>query len=257
MNCVMLAPLAPAPCCGMLAALLLLMGASAVAASADGDWTLHKMVAAADSKGAVCLDGSPAAYYLRQPLTAPPAGSQPWVVFMEGGGWCLASSCLSRASTHLGSSTEYPASPGGMEGTGLYDEFATSTIVYVKYCDGGSFTGNADAPVTFPGSTKKIYYRGRRILDALFDELLGSHGLDTATELLFAGCSAGALTTYVHADYVSALMTQRAPHAKTVALADAMFSLHHNAFPANPQNCKRASLPCHPSPSLVILLPPL
>ena len=26
-------------------------------------------------KGAVCLDGSPAAYYLRQPLTAPPSGA--------------------------------------------------------------------------------------------------------------------------------------------------------------------------------------
>ena len=47
---------------------------------------------------------------------------------------------------------------------------------------------------------------------------------------------AGALTTYVHADYVSGLMKQRAPAATTVALADAMFSLHHDGFPANPKN---------------------
>ena len=215
---------------------ILLLGVSTASASADGDWSLHKMTAAAESKGARCLDGSPAAYYLRQPLAAPPAGSRPFVVFMEGGGWCLESSCLSRAGTDLGSSTNYPAVPGGMEGGGLYAEFATATVIYMKYCDGGSFTGNADAPVTFPGSTQKIYYRGRRILDALFEELLDSRGLSTATELLFAGCSAGALTTYVHADYVSTLMARRVPGAKTVALADAMFSLHHDAFPANPSN---------------------
>ena len=183
-------PLAAAAYMLASAGLLLSISATITTASVDGDWTLHKMVAAAESKGAVCLDGSPAAYYLRQPSIAPPAGSTPWVVFMEGGGWCLESSCLSRAGTDLGSSTKYPAQPGAMEGGGLYAEFATATVVYMKYCDGGSFTGNADAPVTFPDSTQKIYYRGRRIMDALFDELLGSRGLDTATELLFAGCSA-------------------------------------------------------------------
>ena len=184
------------------------------------------------------------------------AGKDGWVVFMEGGGWCGSdSNCYARSLTPLGSSIKYPAVPGGMEGGGLFDAFASATVVYMKYCDGSSFTGDVDAPVAVMGGQKKIYYRGRRILDALFEDLLGSRGLDTATELLFAGCSAGALTTYLHADYVDTLMKQRVPAAKTVALADAMFSLHHNAFPANPQNCKRASLPCHPSPSLVS--PPL
>jgi hypothetical protein len=103
--------------------------------------------------------------------------------------------------------------------------------------DGGSFTGDVEAPVVVTSPpNKKIFYRGRRILDALFEELLALRGLDKATELLFAGCSAGALTTYVHADYVSALMKRRVPAATTVALADAMFSLHHNAFPANAEN---------------------
>ena len=41
---------------------------------------------------------------------------------------------------------------------------------------------------------------------------------------------------YVHADYVTAQMKARAPGAKVVALADAMFSLHHDAYPANPLN---------------------
>jgi hypothetical protein len=219
------------------AAALLLLRLATVATAADGNWSLHKLVAAAKSKGAVCLDGSPAAYYLREPLAAPEGGSRPWVIFMEGGGWCGSdSNCLSRASTDLGSSTKYPDIPGGMEGEGLYAEFATAMVVYMKYCDGSSFTGDVAGAVAVAGTTKKIYYRGRRILDAMFEELLALRGLGTATELLFAGCSAGALTTYVHADYVSALMAQNAPRAKTVALADAMFSLHHDAFPANPRN---------------------
>lgn len=124
------------------------------------------------------------------------------------------------------------------EGEGLYAQFATFNIAYVKYCDGGSFTGDVEAPIVVKSEQKntKIYYRGRRILDALFEELLTSRGLDKASQLLFAGCSAGALTTYVHADYVSALMTRRVPSVTTVALADAMFSLHHDAFPAIVQN---------------------
>ena len=42
-----------------------------------------------------------------------------------------------------------------------------------RYCDGGSFTGDVEEPVSVPTpqGNKTIYYRGRRILDALFDEL--------------------------------------------------------------------------------------
>ena len=48
-------------------------------------------------------------------------------------------------------------------------------------------------------------------------------GLGNAKELLYSGCSAGGLTTYLHADYVAS----RVPQATTKALADAMFSLEH------------------------------
>ena len=69
---------------------------------------------------------------MRKPLTLPAAGSS-FVVFMEGGGWCVSdSNCLSRAATDLGSSNGYPAEIGGAEGTGLYDSFPNSTIVYAK-----------------------------------------------------------------------------------------------------------------------------
>ena len=37
-----------------------------------------------------------------------------------------------------GSSTKYPEVMGAAEGTGLYAQFATFNIVYMKYCDGVS-----------------------------------------------------------------------------------------------------------------------
>ena len=46
--------------------------------------------------------------------------------------------------------------------------------------------------------------------------------------MLFAGCSAGGLTTYIHADYVTESLKTRAPSAKVVAVADAMYSLNHD-----------------------------
>ena len=187
----------------------------------DGDWTLYKLDDAAKSSGAVCLDGTSAAYYLRKPLTASAKPGSSWIVFMEGGGWCMTDgNCYSRSLTDLGSSKAYPAQIANAEGVGLYDSFPEATVIYAKYCDGSSFTGNVSQPVKVGNNT--IYYRGRLILDALFDELFSMRGLDNATEVLFAGCSAGALTTYIHADYITGLLSKRAPAAKTVALADAV-----------------------------------
>ena len=78
-----------------------------------------------------------------------------------------------------------------------------------------------------PNSTappQKIWYRGRPLLDALYDHLLAA-GLAQASEFLFAGCSAGGLTVYMHADYIASRMKKEAPSTTMVALADAMFSI--------------------------------
>ncbi|XP_042425861.1 uncharacterized protein LOC122013690 [Zingiber officinale] len=56
----------------------------------------------AEAKGALCLDGSPAAYHLTKGFGS---GSDKWIVHLEGGGWCLSlDSCSYRKSTLLGSS---------------------------------------------------------------------------------------------------------------------------------------------------------
>ena len=163
-----------------------------VASAALGNWRLVKLTEAAAEKGAVCLDGSPAAYYIRPPLT-PPSGDAPvnqWLIFHEGGGWCNGdANCYDRSQTDLGSSKNYPAVMGPAEANDLYDALPAFTVVYAKYCDGSSLTGDRADPVMVGGNASQvIYYRGRRVLDALLDDLLDNMGLAAADTLLYAGC---------------------------------------------------------------------
>jgi hypothetical protein len=189
---------------------------------------------ASNRTGAVCLDGSPGGYFIRR------GDPSRWILFMQGGGWCVTTEdCATRARGSngkghpwLGSSIAWPNTYTDIyEGSKLFaaPPFNNFTIVYAPYCDGGSWTGAAKEPVT-TASGDKIYYRGRLLLDALIDSVL-SDGLSNATELLFAGCSAGALTTLLHADYVAARMPA---HTHTLALSDAMYSLEHDAVDGSP-----------------------
>ena len=190
-----------------------------------GNWT-KVLLSDAVADGAVCLDGSPGGFFIRRNDGVDP---RRWIVFHQGGGWCGSdANCASRAATDLGSSVHWPSTYNDLyEGSRLFDTppFDRYTVVYAMYCDGGSWAGNVSAPVRVANST--IYYRGRRILDALLENLLHVQGMNAANELLYAGCSAGALTTYLHADYVRSRMPVT---ARVLALADAMFSLKHDAF---------------------------
>ena len=129
------------------------------------------------AQGAVCLDGSPGGYYIRQPLRKSGADDPTgWVVFHQGGGWCSSDeSCFERSHTGLGSSKFWgPTYTDLYEGSALFNikPFDSFTVVYAQYCDGSSWTGNADAPVHINATAPPIYYRGRRLLDALIDDLL-------------------------------------------------------------------------------------
>ena len=168
----------------------------AVAPWNASEWELVLLADAAKTTGAVCLDGSPGGYQIRRGKP----GSKRWVVFHQGGGWCTSDEgCAARANTGLGSSTSWGAAYTDFyEGGRLFltPPFLEATLVYALYCDGGSWAGDATEPVVVaaePDSrapSRTIYYRGRRLLDALYSHLLDA-GLAQASELLFAGCSAG------------------------------------------------------------------
>lgn len=205
-----------------------------------GRWTRVFLTDAA-AKGAVCLDGTPGAFYIRTTNAngTAPANAKKWVIFMEGGGWTSSDEAsVGRSKTSLGSSKDY--GPGstfnpGYEGGSMFQRppYDDATVVYNKYCDGGSWTGALSNPPRVVRNTT-IYYRGRGLFDGIFDELFSKHDLGAAKEVTFSGCSAGGLTTYVHADAVAATMAARgAPGVKVVAVADAMFSLNHDNLAAD------------------------
>ena len=217
----------------------LLAALPAPAASQSNAATRRALPAAAAAAGAVALDGSPFVYYV-----APGAEARKFVIYQKGGGWCSSDAeCAARALTALGSSNAsfYPA-------TIDYSTFAEAdnfkllyanvtfnpawnwTRIFLPYLDGGSQTGDLDAPVSVPlpgGGSRTIFYRGKRIHDATVAALLAREGLADATDVLYGGGSAGGLAVYLHADAWAAAV----PRAKFVAVPDSGFFLAYNATP--------------------------
>ena len=84
-----------------------------------------------------------------------PSDPSKWVLFMEGGGWTSSlGGSVGRAKTGLGSSRNYPLTATALEGDGLFSTapFDTHTVVYAKYCDGGSWTGALSNPPIVVGN---------------------------------------------------------------------------------------------------------
>ncbi len=216
------------------AAVAAAVAAAATDSSSDDAW-VKVMLPTTDN--ATCLDGSPGGFYLRRPSGSSNSNSS-WMVFHQGGGWCSSpDNCAERATMSLGSSLLWPDAFEEGEGVAMFaappfDEF---NVVYAMYCDGSSWTGNVDAPyngTAWNGTT--LHYRGRRLLDMLLDELLSTHGMQHADTVVYSGCSAGGLTTYLHADYVAARVHAESPDTAVLAIAEAMFSLDHDSFAGQP-----------------------
>ncbi|KAF7040846.1 hypothetical protein CFC21_050720 [Triticum aestivum] len=179
------------------------------------------LLAGAQEKGAVCLDGTPPGYHLQR---GSGDGSGSWLVHLEGGGWCsTVKDCSGRRMSVLGSSNFMK--PLQFTGHGIFDsdeiynpDFYNWNKVYVRYCDGASFAGDAEGQAQ-DGTT--VYFRGLRIYEAVIGELM-EKGLANATQVLFTGCSAGGLATILHCDDFSARFPQQ---VSVKCFADAGFFL--------------------------------
>ena len=213
----------------LLVSLFLTGSTLCFAQTGDNDVTWTKITLPGPGR---CLDGTFGAYYLRPPLYPVENPTSTIVIFNEGGGWCSTDGdCYERSLMSLGSSTTYPNtilnSAWPWEGIALFNStyFANATIAYAKYCDGGSWASFNNTP-TFYNNTR-LYYLGRPMLDAMFADLM-PRGLATAQSVLYTGCSAGGLTTYMHIDYLASLLS---PGTVLLGLADAMFAFHVPAYP--------------------------
>ncbi|MCD7457874.1 hypothetical protein HAX54_036487 [Datura stramonium] len=84
-------------------------------------------------------------------------------------------------------------------------EFYNWNRVSLRYCDGGSFTG--DVEQVDPGTG--LHYRGARIFKAIMEELL-AQGMNTSQNGVLSGCSAGGLATILHCDNFRTLLPKSA-----------------------------------------------
>ncbi|XP_068645403.1 pectin acetylesterase 9-like [Aristolochia californica] len=96
-------------------------------------------------------------------------------------------------------------------------DFYNWNRVKLRYCDGGSFTGNSQ----FHNGTTTLYFRGQRIWYAIILDLL-SKGLNTTRKALLSGCSAGGLATFHHCDNLKTFLPK---NATLKCLSDAGFFL--------------------------------
>ncbi|KAJ3683913.1 hypothetical protein LUZ60_014140 [Juncus effusus] len=171
------------------------------------------LIQSARAKGAVCMDGSLPGYNLHRGFGS---GANSWIVDLEGGGWCnTLSICTARKSSERGSSNRmYSQIPFLGILSNKPDEnpdFYNWNRVKIRYCDGGSFTGDGY------NAKEQIYFRGQRIWEAAMEELM-SQGMRYANQALLAGCSAGGLATILHCDQFATLFPRG---TKVKCLADA------------------------------------
>ncbi|CAI5978626.1 unnamed protein product [Closterium sp. NIES-64] len=174
-----------------------------------------------DDDGAVCLDGSPPAIHLSPGWGR---GANNWLIYLEGGGWCNSEEeCAHRAATHLGSSKRM----GGLMAFGgilshdptVNPGFYNWNLVFVRYCDGASYLGDANEPVQTNNGL--VFFRGRRIFDAVTRYLVSHHGMGAASLVLLSGCSAGGLASLQHCDRLAEILQQSSSQSGTSERAGA------------------------------------
>ncbi len=193
---------------------------------------------------AKCLDGSQAGYYFRpsQPRSTGSGSetsdvdSTKWMLYMQGGGWCWTpETCYLRSQMAWGSSTTWPpvvtdsellvhTGPQSLNCT-LNPTFCDFNYVFIRYCDGNSFSGYRTEPYMYQRNSSSssvgvveevpLFFRGKYILNAILADILASNPrnrtLAQATEFVVQGCSAGGLATYLHSDDIRRWLLPRAP----------------------------------------------
>lgn len=111
----------------------------------------------------MCLDGSFPGYFIGK---GSGSGVNKWILHQEGGGWCHSiENCLNRSKTALGSSKYWNST---IELGGIFSDqetvngqFYNWNVIYLGYCDGGSFAGYRFVYTTldFVGNHFKSNYR--------------------------------------------------------------------------------------------------
>lgn len=216
--------------------------------TAPAAWEFHRLESERHPT-ALCNDGSAGAYVFR-----PNAASTRWLIFLEGGGACYdGATCLSRwrevagdpdAGNHDKMTSDDDAA-GWMDGSGavptegvfssshaMGEVWRNANIVRVSYCSSDIWSGDREGnPMLAESDVGHWHFRGRSIVTAVLDDLTRDHGLDTATDVVLAGGSAGGAGVYNLVDDVAALVP---PTARFMGIPDAGFQVDYPRLGARP-----------------------
>lgn len=185
---------------------------------------------------AVCNDGTQGAYVLR---AGQGSGVNRWVISLEGGSDCYDNtSCSSRAagSPKLVSTAPFASDPSLAPGMGgllsstptTNPDFYDANEVQIIYCSSDDWSGAKAGAGTFNASDDTTWnFQGRAILDAAIADLKANHGLNSATEVMLTGQSAGGLGVYVNTNDVAKMVPTS---ARFVSYSDAAFYDEVNVF---------------------------
>ncbi|OIT28141.1 PREDICTED: pectin acetylesterase 7-like isoform X2 [Nicotiana attenuata] len=185
----------------------------------QGYYVEKTVVHNAVSKGAVCLDGSPPAYHF-EPGFGDGVGK--WLVHLSGGAWCTTvEECLNRSKSDFGSSNYMK--PWWFQGIysktrSVNPDFYNWNKVFVRYCDGGAFTGNAE----YVDPATNLHFRGARIFKAVMEDVLAK-GLKNAQSALLIGSSAAGYPAMLYCDRFHKLLPNT-PRVK--CMVDAGYFIH-------------------------------
>eukprot|EP01084_Bolivina_argentea_P170142 294839_1 len=190
------------------------------------------LTSAAKNNGALCLDGSVPRYYFRNGTE-----SSKFQIYFQGGSWCAGigeqvnvfQTCYGRSYSYLGSTnTSYDNNTLVINNEYMSTSCEWNTLmcdwnlVYIRYCDGTSFTSNVDNITYY--HHKPLYFRGFRIIEAVIDDLIKNKYLLSATDVVVSGSSAGALSVYLHIDYIKNRLSS---NTKVRGLSDSGFFIDY------------------------------
>lgn len=230
---------------------VVLVAVVATAFSSAKNWELHRLD---ESKYplATCLDGSQGVYYVRRGKGG--SSNKKVYVHMEGGGWCSSvveracgsgaiTSCLLRAKTLKGSTKNDTAAgfkgvANGIPRLSTNEQFNPAfhdwNHVFVRYCDGASFSGLREDPLL---TSPPLYSRGNFILQAVIRDLKSPGALfSDATDVVVGGSSAGGLSTFLH---VHQFYQAFSPSVKMAAIPDGGFFREWKIAPVQ-KNCSQS-----------------
>eukprot|EP00563_Minutocellus_polymorphus_P016520 CAMPEP_0181058724 /NCGR_PEP_ID=MMETSP1070-20121207/20983_1 /TAXON_ID=265543 /ORGANISM="Minutocellus polymorphus, Strain NH13" /LENGTH=287 /DNA_ID=CAMNT_0023138317 /DNA_START=418 /DNA_END=1277 /DNA_ORIENTATION=- len=215
----------------LFSTLFIAVVASAVPLTGASTFPMMQLNSLTAYPNAKCLDNSTAGYYFAPGYGG---GSNKFYIDHQGGGWCeTEAKCLERSTTTHGSSLDWPEEAEWRKSllfsTSAEDNPLTHSWnkVYIRYCDGSSFTSNRQDPVEVDGVL--LHMRGIDIIDAVMEDLSsGDKGLDTATDVIIGGCSAGGLAALLHCDQWAGHIKGQSPDAKVACAPESGFFVDYS-----------------------------